>query len=89
MKHKWDITYQLVPPDLHKRNAAERDIITVKAHFLEILTEVAMDFPSYLWNLLLPQTELTLNLLRQSTTDPTISAWEFFSGPFNYDVTPM
>ena len=43
----------------------------------------------YLWDLLLPQTELTLNLLRQATVEPTKSAWEYFNGPFNYDATPM
>ena len=39
--------------------------------------------------LLIPQTEITLNLLHQSTADPTILAWEFFSGPFNYNATPL
>ena len=89
MKEKWGVTYQLVPPDLHRRNAAERAIRTVKAHFLAILAGVAIDFPRHLWDLLLPQTELTLNLLRQSTSNPEISAWEAFSGPFNYDATPI
>ena len=27
--------------------------------------------------------------MRQSTADPTNLAWEFFSGPFNYDATPL
>ena len=27
--------------------------------------------------------------MHQSTADPTILAWEFFSGPFNYDTTPL
>ena len=35
----------------------------------------------------IPQTELTLNLLRQSTFNPAQSAWECFHGPFNYDAT--
>ena len=37
MKEKWGVTYQLVPPDLHRRNAAERAIRRFKAHFLAIL----------------------------------------------------
>ena len=89
MKEKWGVTYQLVPPDLHRRNAAERAIRTVKAHFLAILAGVAVDFPRHLWDLLLPQAELTLNLLRQSASNPKISAWEAFNGPFNYDATPL
>ena len=42
-----------------------------------------------MWELLLPQTELTLNLLRQATLYPTRSAWSYFHGPFNYDATPI
>jgi hypothetical protein len=64
MKKKWGVTYQLVPPDMHRRNAAERAIRTFKAHFLGILTGVSGDFPRHLWDLLLTQAELTLNLLR-------------------------
>ena len=30
---------------------------------------------------------MTLNLLRQATANPTISAWEFFNGEFNYNAT--
>ena len=71
------IKYQLVPPDIHRRNVAERAILTFKAHFLSILVGIAPDFPKFLWNHLLPQTEMTLNFLRQSTLDPTKSAWEF------------
>ena len=40
MKEKWGVTYQLVPPDLHRRNAAERAIRTFNAHFLAILAGV-------------------------------------------------
>ena len=36
----WCATYQLVPPNVHRRNLAERAIRTFKAHFLEILAGV-------------------------------------------------
>ena len=71
----WKATFQLVPPDVHCRNAAERAIRTFKAHFLAILSDVGSYFPSSLWDTLLPQTELTLNLLRQATLAPDMSAW--------------
>ena len=64
MRQKWGFLYQLVQPDLHRRNAAKRAIRTVKAHFLAILSGVATDFTRYLWDLWLLQTKLTLNLLR-------------------------
>jgi hypothetical protein len=86
---KWKATFQLVPPDMHRRNQAERAIHTFKDHFLAILAGVDAAFPPYLWDLLLPQTKLTLNLLRQSTINPRISAWEFFQGPFDFNKTPL
>jgi hypothetical protein len=46
-------------------------------------------FPPCLWDLLLPQAELTLNLLRRATLNPRISMWEFFQGSFDFDKTPL
>ena len=57
MTDKWGVEFQLVPPYMHRRNAAERAIRSFKAHFLAILAGVASDFPRNLWDLLLPQTE--------------------------------
>ena len=71
-EEKWGAKIQLVPPDVHRRNIAERAIRTFKAHFLSILAGVSDAFPNLLWDCLLPQTELTLNLLRQSNIAPSI-----------------
>jgi hypothetical protein len=79
---KWNATFQLIPPDMHRHNRAKHAICTFKNHFLAILAGIDAAFPPYLWDLLLPQAELTLNLLRQGTLNPWISAWEFFQGPF-------
>ena len=78
-----------MPPDIHIRNASEQDIRTFKAHFLSILAGIAPDFPKFLWDHLLPQTEMTLNFLQQSTLNPTKSAWGFFNAAFYYDATPI
>jgi hypothetical protein len=86
---KWNATFQLVPSDMHCRNRAERIIRTFKDHFLAILARVNAAFPPYLWDLLLPQAELTLNLLRQATLNPWISALEFFQGPFDFNKMPL
>jgi hypothetical protein len=86
---KWNATFQLVPHDMHHSNQAERAIHTFKNHFLAILAGVDAAFPPYLWDLLLPQAKLTLNLLHQSTLNPRISAWEFFQGPFDFNKTPL
>jgi hypothetical protein len=59
-----DVEYQLVPPHCHRRNAAERAIRTFKEHFVAGLASVDPTFPLHLWDRLLPQAEITLNLLR-------------------------
>ena len=86
-KHKMEM--ELVPPGCHHRNAAEVAIHNYKAHFLSILAGVAEDFPVNLWDRLLPQTEITLNLLRQLNATPTVSVYSHFSGPFDYNKTPL
>jgi hypothetical protein len=59
----WKANFQLVPPDMHQENRAERAIRTFKDHFIVILAGANSAFPPYLWDLLLPQAKLTLNLL--------------------------
>ena len=83
----WKATFQLAPPYVHCRNAAERAIRNFKAHFLAILAGVGSAFPISLWDTLLPQTKLTLNLLRQDTLATDMSAWEYYNGPINYNTT--
>ena len=60
----WKCKFQKVPPDMHRRNKAERAIRTFKAHFITILACVDQGFPRNRWDLLLPHAELTINLLR-------------------------
>jgi hypothetical protein len=86
---KWNVTFQLVPPDMYCPIWVERAICTFKDHFLANLAGVDSAFPPYLWDLLLPQAELTLNLFQQATLNPQISARDFFQGPFNFNKTPL
>jgi hypothetical protein len=86
---KWKCKHQQVPPDIHRRNIAERMIRTFKAHLISIIFGVDPQFPISHWDKLLVQAELTVYLLHTSKLDPTKSAWEFLNGPFNYDATPM
>ena len=89
IEKKWNANYQLVPPNTHQINAAERAICTFKAHFIAIITGVAHDLQRNLWGLLLPQTEVTLNIIRQTTLYPSRSALVYFHGPFNYESIPL
>ena len=87
--HKQRVHFQLVPPHLHHRNAAERAIHTFKNHFISILCGVHPDFPLHLWCKLLPQAELTLNLVRPCRYNPKLSAYEALEGNFSYNHTPL
>ena len=84
-----DIDFQLVPPGLHRRNAAERAIRTFKNHFIAGLCSVDKNFPLHLWDKLLPQAELTLNLLRGSRINPKLSAYAQLLGNFDFNRTPL
>ena len=72
--YDWGATYQLVPPNVHRRNISERAIWTFKAHFLSVLAGLDPVFPMFMWDDLLNQTDITLNLLRQATLNPRILA---------------
>jgi hypothetical protein len=69
-----DIQFQLAPPHMHRRNADERAIQTFKNHFSAGLCSVDPSFPLHLWDRLLPQVTITLNLLIQSRINPMVSA---------------
>jgi hypothetical protein len=75
-----DVEYQLVLPHCHQRNAAEREIHTFKEHFVAGLASVDPDFPLHLWHRLLPQAEMTLNLLWTSRQHPQLSAVAHYHG---------
>jgi hypothetical protein len=82
-----DVEYQLVPPRCHQRNASERAICTFKEHFVAGLASVDPDIPLNLRDRLLPQAELTLNLLRTSRQHPQLSAAAHFHGMVDYNKT--
>jgi hypothetical protein len=82
-----DIAYQLVPPHCHRRNAAERAIRTFKEHFVAGLSSVDPSFPMHLWDRLLSQAEITLNLLWTSLLHPHLSASAPYHGLVDYNKT--
>ncbi len=86
---KKNYKYQLVPPDNHRMNLAERAIQTFKNHFKAVIAEVDKTFPMQLWDRLLPQTVLTLNLLQQSNVASTVSAYQYVNGAFDYNKMPL
>jgi hypothetical protein len=82
-----DVEYQLVPPHCHRLNAAERAIRTFKEHFVAGLSSVDPTFTLHLLDRILPQAEITLNLLRTSRLHPQLSASAHFHGLVDYNKT--
>jgi hypothetical protein len=82
-----DVQYQLVPPHCHRRNAAERYIHTFKEHFVAGLASIDPYFPLHLLDRLLPQAEMTLNLLWTSKQHTQLSAAAHFHGMVDYNKT--
>ena len=87
--HKEQTEYQLTPLHIHRRNAAERAILTFKNHFISGLCSVDKNFPLHLWCRLLDQAELTLNMLRMSWINPNLSAHEQLHGIHDFNATPL
>ena len=83
------LVYETVPPANHRRNPAERAIQTFKSHFISTLNGVDKDFPAGAWDLLIPQTNLTLNLLRPCTVNDAHSAYSYVYGPYDFNAHPL
>jgi hypothetical protein len=79
--------YQLVPPHCHRTSAAERAIRTFKEHFKSGLATVDPEFPIHLWDRILPQAEITLNLLRASRLHPQLFTAAHYHGLIDYNKT--
>ncbi len=83
------MTWELVPPDCHRRNIARQAIQTFKNHFVEILSGVDDRFLLPLWCHLVRPAELTINLLRQSNVVSKILAYAHVHWQHNYIEVPV
>jgi hypothetical protein len=76
-------------PHDHRVNAAERAIRTWKNHFIAGISSTDPRFPIALWDRLIPQAVLTLNLLRTSRINPRLSSHAQLFGMFDFNKTPL
>ena len=83
------IDYQLTPTGMHRRNSAEKAVQIYKNHFISGLCTTNPSFPTNLWDKLIPQANITLNLLRASRINPQLSAYAQVFGAFDYNKTPL
>ena len=83
------MTYQLVPPDDHRRNSSEREIQTWKNHFVSVLSGAALTFLLHLWYQVIPQAEQQLLLLSHFNVNTHISSYSHVSGKHDYSAKPF
>ena len=81
------IKYQQVPPSNHRENNSEIAIQTFKNHFIAGMCSIDKDFHIQLWDRLLKQATIRLNLLRQSGTLPHLSAYTHTFEEIDYNFT--
>ena len=74
---------------MHRINAAEKYTQTFKGHFKSILCGVATYFPLKKWDTLLPQAELTCNILHKSNIAANVSAQAYTFGTHDFNRIPL
>ncbi len=83
------ITGQYAPPGNHRANKTERAIRTFSNHLIATLATTDPTFLLSAWDLILPQVEMTLNLMRVSHVTPQLSAWAQLPGPYSFAAHPI
>jgi len=86
---KRQMKIQFCPPSNHRTLKAERSVQTAKNHIISSFCTADPAYPMHEWDLFFPQIEITLNLMRGSAINPTISAWHHVHGPFKWTHTPI
>jgi hypothetical protein len=73
----------------YRRNAAERAIRSFKDNLISGMCSTDKAFPMHMWDILLPQAVITLNMLSISRIDPKLSASTHIYGQYDYNRAPM
>eukprot|EP00957_Ditylum_brightwellii_P136139 10382589-Ditylum_brightwellii.AAC.1 len=74
---------------MHHQNAAEKAIQMWKNHILAGLASLPKDFSIVHWCHLIPQANITLNLLQPCRQNPALSAHAAIHGSYTFEATPM
>ena len=83
------VDYQVTPAGLNRRNNAERVVQTFKNHIIAGLSSTPPKFPLNLWDKILTQELLTLNILRPARVSPQLSTYAHVHGTFDYKKRPL
>ena len=87
--YKYNIDFQLAPPNMHHQNAAEWVIQFCKNIFISGFSTTRPDLPIIKWDHLLFQCLITLNILLKAIFNPDLSAYSYLYGPFNFNNSFM
>ena len=83
------IEWELAPLHNHRQNLAEKAIQIGKAHIISNSVGCDPSFPLWEWHRLLPQMEMTVNMLCTANATPTISAHTYLNGLHDYNKEPL
>ena len=78
-----------MPKGQHRRNISERALKTWKSHTIGALSGVAKNSPLGLWDELLPQLDMQVNLLRLSNINPKVYSWTVLYGAHDFNHHPL
>jgi hypothetical protein len=87
--YQQDITFQLVPPYSHILNSAEQAIRSFKYHLIAGLCSTDKSSPMHLWDRILPQAVMALNMLRTSRINPKLLAATHIFGQYDFNRATM
>ena len=83
------VTFQLITPQVHRRNAAERANQMYKNHLITELCTCDSRVPVREWNRIVLQASLTINHLRFSRRNQSSSAYAGIFGEFDFSSNPL
>ena len=78
-----------MPPYNHRQNPAERAIQAFKDHFIAILNGVDEGYPPDGWDLLIQQTNMTLNMLQGCSINMAHSSHAYIHGVHDFNAHPL
>ena len=81
--------WELVPEGIHRKNMTKKTTKIFKGKFQSILCGVSDDFPLNKWDRLIPQVELTYNLLHQSNLESNASTQVYEFGPHDFNIMTL
>ena len=76
-------------PHTNQGNATERAIRTWKHQFIAYLCTTDKIFPFHLWDRLIMQVNMMLNMLQECRFNPKLSVYQTLEGSFDYNTAPL